>query len=72
MAHQFKIGDKTVQLLSDAREALEIEMQEHRDAFDERSERWQGSDVGSEVDGWIENVGEVIDALNGYPEEPDV
>lgn len=46
-------------------EDLRNEAQAHRDAFDEAGERWQDSDRGQEVDGWISALEELADDLDG-------
>ena len=42
-----------------------------RDEFAERSERWQESDDGVAVDGWLEEIEQVGDALTSLPTSPE-
>jgi hypothetical protein len=71
MSHKFQISDKTADLLLFAKEALADEMQDHRDAFDEASDRWKEGDKGVAVDGWIDELQNLVDGLDTYENEPD-
>jgi hypothetical protein len=57
--------------LAAALETLTNEMQEHRDAWEERSEKWQESDTGIATDGWIDSFETLLDELDGYDEKVD-
>lgn len=71
MAHKFALSADTKAALSAAHDALDAEMQEHRDAWDERSEAWQEGETGDAASTWIETLGELAEALDSYDDKPE-
>lgn len=54
-----ELASDLTQYLSDAREE-----------FDGKSERWRDGDTGIAVDGWLDEVGEIADALEDFVNSP--
>jgi L-lactate utilization protein LutB len=85
VAHKFELSSETqVKLkevqaaLEDLKETLEEETQQHRDAYGERSEKWQEGEKGQATETWIENLDELVenveslvDELENYEPEPE-
>jgi L-lactate utilization protein LutB len=85
MAHKFELSSETqvkvkeVQAaLEDLKETLEEETQQHRDAYGERSEKWQEGDKGQATETWIEALDELVEGveslaenLENYEPEPE-
>lgn len=65
----FKLSKELVEKLRDVHISLEDELAEMRDEYDEKSERWQESDKGSDVEAWFENLDEFIEALEVFRDE---
>lgn len=61
------LDERTASLASD----LANWASEARDAWDERSERWQESDAGIAADAWIETLAELADTLEHIEKEPE-
>lgn len=69
---QFKVGPRVVKDLEVARETLNAEVERLRDDFDARSDEWRDSDVGVEVDAWLESLQSLVDSLEDFEAQPDV
>ena len=71
MAHSFRLSTETIALVNGLRDRLNDETQEHRDAYDDRSDSWRESEKGEAVDTWLAMLDEVIDTLEDVPEKPE-
>lgn len=65
MAHRYKLGKETLRLLEAAREAVEAarvaveeERDEHRDVWENATERYQESERGEAANEWIDALDE--------------
>lgn len=62
-----EIGGRIATLSSD----LQNEYDELQEVFDNRSDTWRDSDIGTAADGWLETLEELIETLENFPEEPE-
>ncbi len=67
----WQLSKETVKLLEDLKERLNVELEDFRMDFDERSERWQDSDKGQSVGAWLDDLEAAADELEDLPTEPD-
>jgi hypothetical protein len=68
----FRLSKETRDALSEARSALEQDLLDQRDAFDERSDRWRESDAGTNVEAWLDELGSLVGDLEDVPWEPQL
>lgn len=68
--HTFKLSKELAERIATLASDLRMEAQEHRDAWEEKSEKWQEGEKGSLTDGWIEELEELADNLENADEEP--
>lgn len=71
VSHKFVISPATKKLMNGLFEALSDELQEHRDAWDERSEKWQDSDAGTNAEAWMEQFDHLLDELDNVADAPE-
>lgn len=60
------LAKRIAELASDLHAAIEL----FRDEWANRSERWQESDAGMEVDTWIEDLERIADDLDAVDDKP--
>jgi hypothetical protein len=68
--HKFKLSDELSSDLARVASDLRMEAEQHRDAFDDRSEKWRESEKGSETEAWIDSLDELVDNLDNVDDEP--
>lgn len=68
---KFKLSQETQRVLIQARDLLRIDTEKLRDVHNNKSEKWQDSDSGQEVDCWLENLEGLLDSLEDFQEAPD-
>jgi predicted transcriptional regulator len=68
--HTFRLSADLTGRIATLASDLRMEAQEHRDAWDEKSEKWQEGEKGTVTDGWIEELDELADALENVSDEP--
>lgn len=68
---QFKLSIKMQESVADVRDSLNAEVETLRDAYSRKSEKWQESDAGQEIDCWIESLEELCDLLNEFEPTPE-
>jgi hypothetical protein len=68
--HTFKLSEELSRRMAELAGDLQAEAQDHRDAFDDRSEKWQESEKGTVTDSWIESLYEVAEQLENVDVEP--
>jgi hypothetical protein len=61
------LSERITALESDLRGAA----QTFRDEWEERSERWQESDAGTDADAWIESLDQAADELSAITPKPE-
>lgn len=66
----FVLPEKVKTCLADAETALRDYTADARAAWDARSARWQESDAGDEVSGWLDELEDLADSLDQVEEEP--
>lgn len=85
MAHRYKLSKETLRLLEAAKEAveaarvaLEEERDEHRDAWDNATERYQEGERGEAANEWVDKIDEFTGECETFeslfedlPEEPE-
>jgi len=71
MAHRYKLRKRNEELIRQVKLALELERDDHREAWGDASERWQEGDRGVAVDEWIATFDDLINALNEFEEQPE-
>ncbi len=54
MTMKWEVPDKLLKAISEVHRDLDYHIQDLRNEWDDRSERWQESDRGNEVLGWID------------------
>ena len=64
MARKFGFNPDTLEALDNLRAMLTDELNEHRENFDERNEKWQESDPGLSAGGWLDELEELVDLLD--------
>ena len=72
MATKFCLSAETTAAIDNLLTLLQEDAQTMREAYDERSERWQEGDVGNEVESWIEELDTLVDTLDNAPREPSL
>ena len=65
MAKKIKLPDGLVSRIAEVTSDLEAQIEEWRNYFNERTEKWQESERGMAVDAWL---GELEDFLNTLAE----
>lgn len=68
----FKLSTDIAKQIAELATDLNAHLEEHRNAYSRRSEKWQMSDEGGEVDGWLDELQTLADDLENAPEEPEV
>ncbi len=68
---KFKIGAKLSKQLDEAKAELTVFVDEARDLFDLRSERWRDSDQGTLTEEWLEHLNELVESLENLPNSPE-
>jgi predicted transcriptional regulator len=68
--HKFKLSDELSDRLSELASDLRMEAEEHRDAYDMKSEKWQESEKGTVTEGWLDSLDELVDHLENMDDEP--
>lgn len=71
VAHKFRLSPAVRDAVASLASDLTAEAEDHQSAWDDRSERWQEGEAGSSAAAWIESLGELADALESFPEEPE-
>lgn len=64
MADEFRLSDDLAERITQLASDLASEAQELRDIWDEKSERWQDGEKGSEVDTWIDELVDLAESLD--------
>lgn len=67
----FKLSSDIASQVASLATDLSAHLDELRGAFDERSDKWRESDKGLAVDGWLDELGDLADALENAPIEPE-
>lgn len=67
---KFELPAELVSAVASLASELDTFLQDARDSYEERSERWRDSDEAVEVDGWMDDIGAVVDALEALPTVP--
>lgn len=63
---RWALAPDTESLVDALRLHLDCHVTELRDRWSDKSERWQESDQGTEVDAWIEALGDLMDTLDNF------
>jgi hypothetical protein len=66
----WKLSKTLEKQIDDVRAALDTEVQDMRSEFDDKSEKWQEGDKGTEVAAWLDELSDVVDTLDGIDVEP--
>jgi len=64
MAEEFRLSDELAARISSLASDLGTEARELRDQWEERSERWQDGDRGTEVSAWIDELDDLAESLD--------
>ena len=67
-----KLDKETRRLIGDLRTNLDALQSEVQDYIDGKSDRWRESDTGEACAAWVDNIVELLDALDAFPEKPEV
>jgi len=67
----FKLDKDLVTRVAELATDLSAAAEAFRDAWNERTERWQEGDKGTATDAWIEGLEEVAESLENLESEPE-
>lgn len=71
MAHKFELTPEAKKMVAELASIMQSEHERHLEEFVSRSESWQDGDKGMSIDAWIEELGNMADALESFEERPD-
>lgn len=71
MGHKFELTRELCERIAQLATDLRVEVDEHREAYGEASERWQEGDRGVATDGWLDELDGLVDQLDGVEDHPD-
>jgi hypothetical protein len=67
---KFQLSAKTRKQIEDLQSEISDELDVLRTVYDTKSERWQESDSGVAVDGWLDTLDQLVDDLSNVETEP--
>lgn len=67
----FKLDPDLAKRIAELESDIRAATQEFRDAWDDRSERWQESDAGTAAETWIEELDNLADSLEAVTDRPE-
>jgi hypothetical protein len=70
MAAKFQLSAKLFEQISTVTGALNDEIADLREAYDDRSERWREGDAGTDVAAWLDELDELAETLENLSSEP--